>query len=135
MRLPAFSILQFDPIEHAGHARSVLTGTHAGGKCGGQWAGHLSFSHLLRHANHPAQLEWRWITLPEANTGVLNLRLDMCARGQFQRAGYSTPCVCTWPVIATSSQGLYLSLLRHLEGIELVLLDQTWQPGHGRGRV
>ncbi|MBX4134683.1 type VI secretion system baseplate subunit TssF [Pseudomonas sp. S5F11] len=113
--LPAFSILQFDPLRHAGPSVTVARDTPVesepvdGERC--------RFRTCYATQVLPFQLSALEYNV-QGERAVLNLRLDMSAEGNF------SACVFDRLRLHLAgdryvSQGLYLGLLRHLDGIEL----------------
>ncbi|MCS4246426.1 type VI secretion system baseplate subunit TssF [Pseudomonas sp. BIGb0164] len=130
--LPSFSILQFEPLQHGCTPVTVERDTSVesvaikGERC--------RFRTCYTTQVLPLQLsglEYRC----SGSRAVLSLRLEMSAQGSFSEWSFSQlrlHLTGDKPV----SQGLYLSLLRHLDGIELLLLDHEGQLVDGPdGRV
>lgn len=125
--MPAFSMLQFDPLKHSGPDMCVARGTPVesaavnGERC------------RFRTCYATQVLPLRLSALEygsRAGRGMLSLRLEMSAEGNFSE----------WTLNRLRlhfagdryiSQELYLSLLRHLEGIELLPLGHDGLPVNG----
>lgn len=122
--LPAFSILQFDPLKRAGHAVQVARDTAV--ESVGVNGQRCRFRTCYATRIMPLQLG-ALDYVARGERGLMSLRLDMCAQGNFSELVFDALRLH----LAGDryiSQGLYLSLLRHLDGIELVLLDQHGSP-------
>ena len=124
--LPSFSILQFEPLQHTCTPVVVERDTPVesvaikGERC--------RFRTCYATQVLPLQLselEYR----PMGGRAMLNLRLEMSAEGSFSEWAFN-PLRLHLAGDRHVSQGLYLSLLRHLEGIELVLFDHEGAPIH-----
>ncbi|NVZ22031.1 type VI secretion system baseplate subunit TssF [Pseudomonas costantinii] len=117
--LPAFSILQFDPLKRAGPTVRVARDTAVesaaieGERCRFRTCYTTDVMPLqLVALEYTCQGEGAW----------LDLRLNMSAEGNFSELAFDSLRLH----LAGDryiSQGLYLSLLRHLDGIHLLLLD------------
>lgn len=125
--MPAFSILQFDPIRHAGPgvmvARDVPVESAVvnGERC--------RFRTCYATQVLPLQLSAVEYNL-QGERAVLSLRLNMSAEGNFSE--------CEFDQLRLHlagdrhiGQGLYFSLLRHLEGIELLPFGSEGMPVSG----
>ena len=122
--LPAFSILQFDPLKRAGPSVRVARDTAVesaainGERCRFRTCYPTDVMPLrLSSLEYTSQGEGAW----------LDLHLDMNAEGNFSELALGTLRLH----LAGDryiSQGLYLSLLRHLEGIQVLLRDQAGLP-------
>ncbi|MEO8490106.1 type VI secretion system baseplate subunit TssF [Pseudomonas sp.] len=125
--LPAFSILQFDPLKTAGPTVRVARDTAVesaaveGERC--------RFRTCYATDVMPLQLSG----LDYINQGEgawLDLRLSLSAEGSFADLAFDALRLH----LAGDryvSQGLYLSLLRHLDGIRLLMLGRDGLPVHG----
>lgn len=125
--MPAFSILQFDPLKRAGPTvrvardTGVESATVQGERC--------RFRTCYATDVMPLQLsglEYRC----QGDYARLELHLNMSAEGNFSELAFESLRLH----LAGDryvSQGLYLSLLRHLDGIELLLLDHAGLPVNG----
>ncbi|MPQ87114.1 type VI secretion system baseplate subunit TssF [Pseudomonas sp. MAFF 730085] len=124
--LPAFSILQFEPLKHACATVRVDRDTTVesvpvnGERC--------RFRTCYATQVMPLQLS-RLEYLPQGPRTLLNLRLEMSAEGHFGEWSFDRLRLHLAGERAVS-QGLYLSLLRHLDGIQLLLLDHEGRPIH-----
>lgn len=125
--VPAFSILQFDPLKHAGPGVEVARDTAVesvvvnGARC--------RFRTCYTTRVMPLQIG-ALDYAAQGERGLLSLRLDMSAEGDFSMLDVDTLRLH----LAGDryiSQGLYLSLLRHLEHIELLPLDADGLPLNG----
>jgi type VI secretion system protein ImpG len=122
--MPAFSILQFDPLKHAGPGVEVARDAAVesvvvnGARC--------RFRTCYATQVMPLQIG-ALDYVSQGERGLLSLRLDMSAEGDF-----SMLVVDALRLHLAGdryiSQGLYLSLLRHLQGIELLALDAAGVP-------
>ncbi|AZF31974.1 Protein ImpG/VasA [Pseudomonas sp. R4-35-07] len=125
--MPAFSILQFDPLNCAGPSVRVARDTAVesvpiqGERCRFRTCYATDVMPLqLRSLDYACQGEATW----------LDLRLTLSAEGNFSALTFESLRLH----LAGDhyvSQGLYLSLLRHLDGIHLQLLDQNDLPVNG----
>lgn len=125
--LPAFSILQFDPLKHAGPGVAVARDTSVesvlveGARC----------RFRTCYTTHVMPLRLGAVDyVAQGERGALSLRLDMSASGDFHGLVFGSLRLH----LAGDryiSQGLYLSLLRHLKGIELLPLDSQGLPVNG----
>lgn len=122
--MPAFSILQFDPLKRAGPSVRVARDTAVesaavqGERC--------RFRTCYATDVMPLQLSGLEYTC-QGETARLDLRLNMSAEGNFTELAFDSLRLH----LAGDryiSQGLYLSLLRHLDGIDLRLLDHAGLP-------
>ncbi len=125
--MPALSILQFDPLKRAGPTVRVARDTAVesaavqGERC--------RFRTCYTTDVMPLQLvglEYRC----QGESACLDLRLTMSAEGNFSELAFDALRLH----LAGDryiSQGLYLSLLRHLDGIHLLLLDPAGLPLNG----
>lgn len=122
--MPAFSILQFDPLKRAGPSVRVARDTAVesaavqGERC--------RFRTCYATDVMPLQLSGLEYTC-QGDTARLDLRLNMSAEGNFTELAFDSLRLH----LAGDryiSQGLYLSLLRHLDGIDLRLLDHAGLP-------
>ena len=122
--MPAFSILQFDPLKHSGPGVMVARDTPvesaavADERC--------RFRTCYATQVLPLQLSAVEYSI-QGERAVLNLRLEMSGEGDFS--------ACTFDQLRLHlagdryiSQALYLSLLRHLDGIELLPFDADGLP-------
>ncbi|PIB42327.1 type VI secretion protein [Pseudomonas sp. 2822-15] len=117
--LPAFSILQFDPLKHACTTVSVERDTPVesvlvkGERCRFRtcYATQVLALQLSR-------LEY----VAQGPQTLLNLRMEMSVEGNLSQLAFDQLRLHL-AGDRQVSQGLYLSLLRHLEGIELRLFD------------
>lgn len=125
--VPAFSILQFDPLKHAGPGVEVARDTAVesvvlnGTRC--------RFRTCYTTRVMPLQIG-ALDYAAQGERGLLSLRLDMSAEGDFSMLAVDALRLH----LAGDryiSQGLYLSLLRHLEHIELLPLDADGVPFNG----
>lgn len=125
--MPAFSILQFDPLKYAGPSVHVARDTAVesvpihGGRC--------RFRTCYATDAMPLQLRSLDYT-SQGNADWLDLRLTLSAQGNFSALRFGSLRLH----LAGDhyvSQGLYLKLLRHLDGIHLQLLDQNGLPVNG----
>jgi type VI secretion system protein ImpG len=114
--MPAFSILQFDPLKHAGPGVSVARDTPVesaainGERC--------RFRTCYATQVLPLQLSAVDYSV-QGQQGRLSLRLEMSAEGNFSEWTFDQLRLH----LAGDrylGQGLYLDLLRHLEGIEVL---------------
>jgi type VI secretion system protein ImpG len=125
--MPAFSMLQFDPLKHSGPGLWVARDTPVesaavnGERC--------RFRTCYATQVLPLQLNALEYST-QAGQGVLSLRLDMSAAGNFSDWAFDQ---LRLHLAGDSyiSQALYLSLLRHLEGIELLPLGHDGLPVSG----
>ncbi|NJJ57879.1 type VI secretion system baseplate subunit TssF [Pseudomonas sp. B14(2022)] len=125
--MPAFSILQFDPLKHVGPGVMVARDTPVesaalkGERC--------RFRTCYATQVLPLQLSALEYSL-QGEVALLSLHLDMSVGGNFSEWTFDQlrlhlagdRCI---------SRGLYLSLLRHLEGIELLPLGRDGLPVSG----
>jgi type VI secretion system protein ImpG len=117
--IPAFSILQFDPLKHTGVGVMVARNTPVeSGAVNGE---RCRFRTCYDTRILPLQLSALEYCV-QGEQALMSLRLDMSAGGNFSE--------CEFDQLRLHlagdryiSQGLYLSLLRELEGIELRPLD------------
>ncbi|NVZ50486.1 type VI secretion system baseplate subunit TssF [Pseudomonas sp. B6002] len=125
--LPSFSILQFAPLQHASTPVLVERDTSVesvainGERC--------RFRTCYATQVLPLQLSDLEYRAMEGRA-LLNLRLEMSAEGNFSEWTFSQLRLH----LAGDryvGQGLYLSLLRYLEGIEVLLFDQEGRPVNG----
>ncbi|KAF2407061.1 type VI secretion system protein ImpG [Pseudomonas antarctica] len=125
--MPAFSILQFDPLKRAGPTVRVARDTAVesvaiqGERC--------RFRTCYTTDVMPLQLsglEYR----SQGESTWLDLRLNMSAEGNFSELAFDSLRL-HMAGDRYISQGLYLSLLRHLGGIHLLLLDHAGSPVNG----
>lgn len=125
--VPAFSILQFDPLKHAGPGVEVARDTVVesvvvnGARC----------RFRTCYTTHVMPLQIGALDyVAQGERGLLSLRLDMSADGDFSMLAVD---VLRLHLAGDRyiSQGVYLSLLRHLEGIELLPLDADGVPLNG----
>ena len=122
--IPAFSILQFDPLKRAGPSVRVARDTAVesapihGERCRFRTCYATDIMPLqLSALDYTCKGEGAW----------LDLRLTMSAEGNFSELAFDSLRLH----LAGDhylSQGLYLSLLRHLDGICLQLLDHDGLP-------
>jgi type VI secretion system protein ImpG len=122
--MPAFSILQFDPLKHAGPGVTVARDTPVeSAAVDGQRCRFRTCYDTQVLALHLTALDFS----AQGERTALSLRLEMGGAGQFSRCAFERlrlhlagdRCI---------GQGLYLSLLRHLEGVELLPFDRDGQP-------
>ena len=122
--VPAFSILQFDPLKHAGPGVQVARDTAVesvvvnGARC----------RFRTCYTTHVMPLQIGALDyVAHGERGLLSLRMDMSADGDFSMLAVD---VLRLHLAGDRyiSQGLYLSLLRLLEGIELLPLDADGVP-------
>ena len=122
--MPAFSILQFDPLKHAGPGITVARDTPVeSAAVDGQRCRFRTCYDTQVLALHLTALDFS----AQGERTALSLRLEMGGAGQFSRCAFERlrlhlagdRCI---------GQGLYLSLLRHLEGVELLPFDRDGQP-------
>lgn len=122
--MPAFSILQFDPLKHAGPGVVVSRDTPVesaainGERC--------RFRTCYTTEVLPLQLSALEYRVQGPRT-LFSLRLEMSAEGDFGDCGFDRIRLHL-AGDAYVSQGLYLHLLRHLEGIELLPFGQDGRP-------
>ena len=125
--LPAFSILQFDPLKHSGPGVWVARDTPVESVAVNDER--CRFRTCYATQVLPLQLSALDYSA-QAERGSLSLRLEMSAEGNFSE----------WNVDQLRlhlagdryiSQALYLSLLRHLEGIELLPFGRDGFPVSG----
>lgn len=125
--VPAFSILQFDPLKHAGPGVEVARDTVVesvvvnGARC----------RFRTCYTTHVMPLQIGALDyVAQGERGLLSLRLDLSAEGDFSMLAVD---VLRLHLAGDRyiSQGVYLSLLRHLEGIELLPLDADGVPLNG----
>lgn len=125
--MPAFSMLQFDPLKHSGPdvwvARDTPVESAAvnGERC--------RFRTCYATQVLPLQLSALEYGT-QAGRGKLSLRLDMSAEGNFSEWTF-TQLRLHLAGDRYISQELYLSLLRHLDGIELLPLGHDGLPVNG----
>lgn len=125
--MPAFSMLQFDPLKHSRPGVWVARDTPVesaavnGERC--------RFRTCYATQVLPLQLSALEYSA-QAGQGVLSLRLHMSAAGNFSDWAFDQ---LRLHLAGDSyiSQALYLSLLRHLEGIELLPLGHDGLPVRG----
>jgi len=125
--MPAFSILQFDPLKYAGPSVRVARDTAVesvliqGDRCRFRTCYATDVMPLqLRSLDYTCQGDVDW----------LDLRLTLSAEGNFSALAFGSLRLH----LAGDhyvSQGLYLNLLRHLDGIHVQLLDQSGSPVNG----
>lgn len=122
--MPAFSILQFDPLKHSGSPVWVKRDTPV--ESAAVNAQRCRFRTCYDTQVLPLQLSALECS-SQAERGVLSLRLEMSAEGNF--------CEWTFDQLRLHlagdryiSQELYLSLLRQLDGIELLPLGRDGLP-------
>lgn len=122
--MPAFSILQFDPLKHVGPGVCVARDTPVESAAVNDEC--CRFRTCYTTQVLPLQLSALEYSVQGDRT-LLSLRLDMNADGNFSE----------WPFDSLRlhlagdryiSQGLYLDLLRHLQGIELLPLGLDGLP-------
>ncbi|PRA23030.1 type VI secretion system baseplate subunit TssF [Pseudomonas poae] len=125
--MPAFSMLQFDPLMHAGPGITVARDTPVESAAVNDERCHFRTCYATQVL--PLQLSALEYSVQGPRT-VLNLRLEMSAGGDFSECRFEQlrlhlagdRCI---------SQRLYLSLLRHLEGIEVLPFDLDGMPVSG----
>lgn len=122
--MPAFSILQFDPLKHAGPGVTVARDTPVESTAvHGQ---HCRFRTCYDTQVLPLQLKAVDFSA-QGERATLSLRLEISAGAPFSTCAFERlrlhlagdRCI---------GQGLYLSLLRHLEGVELLPFDRDGLP-------
>ncbi|MGR3889900.1 type VI secretion system baseplate subunit TssF [Pseudomonas sp. 1152_12] len=125
--MPAFSILQFDPLKRAGPTVRVARDTAVesiaiqGERCRFRTCYTTDVMPLrLSGLEYRSQGESAW----------LDLRLNMSGEGNFSELAFDSLRL-HMAGDRYISQGLYLSLLRHLDGIHLLLLDHAGSPVNG----
>jgi len=122
--LPAFSMLQFDPLKRPGPALTVPRNTPVESNP----VQGVSCCFRTAYATEVLPLALQTLEYSVKGTGaLLSLRLQMSADGHLGEIGLNhlRLHLAGEPYI---SQLLYLSLLRHLGGIELVPLDAQGKP-------
>lgn len=122
--MPAFSILQFDPLKRSGPPVSVARDTPVeSAAVNGQRCCFRTCYDTQILALQLSALEYS----AQADRGMLSLRLEMNAEGNF---GEWTFDQLRLHLAGDRyiSQALYLSLLRHLDGIELLPLGRDGLP-------
>ncbi|WCR46288.1 type VI secretion system baseplate subunit TssF [Stutzerimonas stutzeri] len=122
--LPAFSMLQFDPLKRPGPALTVPRNTPVESNP----VQGVSCCFRTAYATEVLPLALQALEYSVKGTGaLLSLRLQMSADGHLGEIGLShlRLHLAGEPYI---SQLLYLSLLRHLDGVELVLLNEQGHP-------
>lgn len=125
--MPAFSILQFDPLKHVGPGVSVARDTPVESAAVNDER--CRFRTCYTTQVLPLQLSALEYSVQGERT-LLNLRLEMSAEGNFSEWAFDSVRLH----LAGDryiSQGLYLDLLRHLQGIELLPLGHDGQPVSG----
>ncbi len=129
--LPAFSILQFDPLKRSGPALRVERDTPVESEP-------VDDVRCRFRTCYPTEvLPLDLVALNYSVKGdgsLLSLRLEMSADGHLGELELSRLRLHL-PASATSSQMLYLSLLRNLESIELIPLDGVGNPIDGANGV
>ncbi|TFY88006.1 type VI secretion system baseplate subunit TssF [Pseudomonas nabeulensis] len=125
--MPAFSMLQFEPLKHAGSGITVGRDTPVESTAINDER--CRFRTCYTTQVLPLQLSALEYSIQGDRT-FLSLRLEMSDGGRFGE--------CTFEHLRLHlagdryiSQGLYLSLLRHLEGIELLPFDRDGLPVSG----
>lgn len=125
--IPAFSILQFDPLRRAGPAVRVARDTAVesvliqGERCRFRTCYTTDVMPLqLTSLDYKCQGDGAW----------LDLHVDMCVEGNFSQLTFDSLRLHL-SGDRYISQGLYLSLLRRLDGIHLLLLDGEGLPVTG----
>lgn len=122
--LPAFCILQFDPLKRAGATvrvardTSVESAAVAGERC--------RFRTCYATDVMPLQLSGLEYVC-QGEGGRLDLRLEMSAEGNFSELAFESLRLHL-SGDRYISQGLYLGLLRHLDAIHVLLLDREGLP-------
>lgn len=122
--LPAFSMLQFDPLKRPGQALAVPRHTPVEAKA----IEGVTCRFRTAYASEVLPLALSGLDYSVKGDGaLLSLRLGMSADGHLGEVGLSTLRLhlAGERYIA---QLLYLGLLRHLGGLQLVLLDGEGQP-------
>ncbi len=125
--LPAFSMLQFDPLKRPGPALTVPRDTPVESRP----VQGVSCRFRTAYATEVLPLALRALDYSVTGTGaLLSLRLQMSAEGHLGELGLQRLRLhlAGEPYI---SQLLYLGLLRHLGNIELVVLDAQGKPLSG----
>ena len=125
--VPAFSILQFDPLKHAGPGVQVARDTQV--ESAAVNSERCRFRTCYATQVLPLQLSAVEYSV-HGERGILNLRLEMSAEGDFSQCVFDQlrlHLTGDQPV----GEGLYLSLLRHLEGIELLPFGHDGLPIDG----
>ena len=122
--MPAFSILQFDPLKHAGPGITVARDTPVeSAAVDGQRCRFRTCYDTQVLALHLTALDFS----AQGERTALSLRLEMGGAGHFSSCAFErlrlhlTGDRCI-------GQGLYLNLLRHLEGVELLPFDRDGLP-------
>ncbi|WP_286786599.1 MULTISPECIES: type VI secretion system baseplate subunit TssF [Pseudomonas] len=122
--LPAFSMVQFDPLKRPGPAVSVPRNTPVESRP----IEGVTCRFRTAYATSVFPLELTGLDYSVKGGGaLLSLRVEMCADGHLGEIALSSLRLhlCGDRYI---SQLLYLGLLRHLEGIQLVFLDAEHRP-------
>ena len=125
--MPAFSILQFDPLKHVGPGVMVARDTPVESAAVNDER--CRFRTCYATQVLPLQLSALEYSVQGERT-LLSLRLDMSAEGNFSEWAFDRLRLHLAGDRAIS-QGLYLNLLRHLQGIELVPLGHDGLPVGG----
>ncbi|MEE1868444.1 MULTISPECIES: type VI secretion system baseplate subunit TssF [Pseudomonas] len=127
--LPAFSILQFDPLKQCGPAQRVERDTPVESEP-------IDGVHCRFRTCYPTEVLPLDLTAlnysVNGNGALLSLRLEMSCEGHLGEL-YLSRLRLHLAGDRYISQTLYLSLLRNLESIELVLLDSDGKPFTGEG--
>ncbi|TFY90533.1 type VI secretion system baseplate subunit TssF [Pseudomonas kairouanensis] len=125
--LPSFSMLQFDPLKHAGAGVRVARDTPV--ESAAVQGERYRFRTCYATQVLPLQLSAVEYRIQGPRTSM-SLRLELSVEGNFSGCGFDRLRLhlAGEPYI---SQGLYLSLLRHLECIEVVPHDQNGLPVRG----
>ncbi len=125
--LPAFSLLQFDPLKQRGPAVTVGRDTPVESRPVNDER--CRFRTCYTTQVLPLQLNAVEYSVQGERT-VLSLRLQMSTAGHFSECG-AGPLRLHLAGEGFISQGLYLSLLRHVEGIEWVPFGKDGLPVSG----
>jgi len=127
--LPAFSILQFDPPKQSGPARVV----ERGASVKSELIEDVSCRFRTCYRTEVLPLDLAALTYSVKGDGsVLSLRLEMSASGHIGELELSRLRL-HFVGERYITQMLYLSLLRNLESIELIPLDDAGNPISGAG--
>ena len=125
--MPAFSILQFDPLKHSGAGVWVARDTPVESAAINDERCRFRTCYATQVlALQLSALEYS----TQAQRAMLSLRLDMSAEGNFSEWTFDQLRLHLTGD-RSISQELYLSLLRHLEGIELLPLGRDGLPING----
>ena len=125
--MPAFSMLQFEPLKHVGPGVSVARDTPVDSAAVNDER--YRFRTCYATQVLPLQLSALEYSVQGERT-LLCLRLDMSAEGNFSEWAFDQLRL-HFAGDRYISQGLYLNLLRHLQGIELLPLGRDGLPVSG----